>query len=227
MELKDFKQDESGNYICPECGKTYGKLGIRGHFWRRHTEEGKKFNPNIGFVKGTRVGWNKGLTKETDERVRKYGETLHNRVVSGELVKVGRPHSEETKKKLSENKRKFYKEHPELVPYVLYHSSKQSYPEKFFEKFLTDHKIDFSKEFYTCGYWLDFCFKEKFYIEIDGEQHYRDQRIIKHDIERTQKLSENGYILLQRIRWADFQKLKSDEKTRFLEELSETIKNCC
>lgn len=225
--MTEFKLNEETNlYICPECGKEYSKYGIKSHFWRNHTEEGRKFDPNNGFILGTRVAWNKGQTKETDERIRKGAETYRNRVIRGE-IKLGHPLSEETKKKLSENKKEYYKEHPELVPYVLYHSSKQSYPEKFFENFLNENKINFSKEFYACGYWLDFCFKEKFYIEIDGEQHYRDQRIVNHDIKRTKELSENGYVLLQRIRWADFQKLNSSDKTKFLKELSEKIKNCC
>ena len=64
--------EETNKYVCPHCGKEYSKMGIGTHIWRNHTEEGKKFNPNPnkGYYDVTRVAWNKGLTKETDERVR-------------------------------------------------------------------------------------------------------------------------------------------------------------
>ena len=77
---------ETNKYVCPHCGKEYSKMGIGLHIWRNHTEEGKKFDPNKGFKAGTRKGWNKGLTKETDERVRKGGETYKNRVKTGEII---------------------------------------------------------------------------------------------------------------------------------------------
>lgn len=53
---------------CIYCNKEFSPKGIGTHIWRVHGE-GKKHNPNIGFKKGTRQIWNKGLTKETDERV--------------------------------------------------------------------------------------------------------------------------------------------------------------
>ena len=37
---------------------------------------GVDFDPNHGYKDGTRKGWNKGLTKETSESVRKYSEKL-------------------------------------------------------------------------------------------------------------------------------------------------------
>lgn len=225
--IEDFEQTEDGKYICPECNKTFKKGGICGHFWRCHTEEGQNLKTGQFFHKernGKIVAWNKGLTKETDERVKKQGETFHNRYVNGVINRSSSKHSEETKKKISEARKKFLLEHPDKVPYKLNHSSKQSYPEKFFENFLNENSIKFSKEYYACGYWLDFCFNEKYYIEVDGEQHYVDQRIVKHDIERTKKLSENGFILIQRIRWSSFQKLSRDEKDKYLKDLSLRIK---
>lgn len=38
--------------------------------------------------------------------------------------------SEETKKKISKSRKKFLDENPHMVPYLLNHSSKMSYPEK-------------------------------------------------------------------------------------------------
>jgi ribosomal protein L37AE/L43A len=55
-------------YKCPKCGKLCHKKGINFHFWRMHTEEGKKFVSKSGFNKAP---WNKGLTKQTDIRIKK------------------------------------------------------------------------------------------------------------------------------------------------------------
>ena len=50
------------------------------------------------------VAWNKGLTKETDDRLKARGEKLKARYASGDLKGsfTGRKHSEETKQKLRE-----------------------------------------------------------------------------------------------------------------------------
>lgn len=58
-------------YICPICNKEFSKFGIHTHIWRMHTSEGKVFDPAIGYKNGTRISWNKGLTKDTDIRVAK------------------------------------------------------------------------------------------------------------------------------------------------------------
>ena len=45
--------------------------------------------------------WNKGLTKETDERIKKSCDTFHKKFLSGDIKLVGHPHSKETKELLS------------------------------------------------------------------------------------------------------------------------------
>jgi hypothetical protein len=60
-------------YICKICNKEYPKDGIGSHYWRNHSEDGKTFNPNKYYVKGNKVAWNKGLTKNTDKRIEKSG----------------------------------------------------------------------------------------------------------------------------------------------------------
>lgn len=58
---------EDGKYNCPYCEKGFSKKGISTHIFRMHTEKGQKLK--TGKPKGI-PAWNKGLTKETDERVR-------------------------------------------------------------------------------------------------------------------------------------------------------------
>ena len=80
---------DSNKFICPECKKEYTKNGIGTHYWRMHTEAGSNFNPNKGYEDGSRQVWNKGLTKETDYRVKNRGKVLSSRYKSGELKLVG------------------------------------------------------------------------------------------------------------------------------------------
>jgi len=63
-------------------------------YGKKHTEEAVQ--KNIEAHKG-KVPWNKGLTKETDERIAKLNEILKNSRF------CGRHHTEETKKKLSKS----------------------------------------------------------------------------------------------------------------------------
>jgi len=60
---------------CPYCGKEYFKKGIGTHIWRIHGK-GKGHDPNLGYKEGDRVVWNKGLTKDIDDRVKRYGEKI-------------------------------------------------------------------------------------------------------------------------------------------------------
>lgn len=65
-----------------------------------HSEESKN---KISESKKGHVSWNKGLTKETDERVRKSGETRKSLYVGKNAPMFGRKFSDEHKKKISES----------------------------------------------------------------------------------------------------------------------------
>ena len=124
---------------------------------------------------------------------------------------------------LSERRKQYLSEHPEMVPYLINHHSKQSYPEKYFrELFDNDDILKNAISEYKVGlYSLDFAFpKEKIDIEIDGEQHYVDKRIIKHDIKRNENLSSLGWKCI-RIRWKTYKKLSLEKR----KDLIDNIKN--
>jgi very-short-patch-repair endonuclease len=197
---------ETNKYICPHCGKEYAKNGIGSHIWRKHTEEGQKFDPNKGYQKGTRKGWNKGLTKETDERVRKSGETFRKRLENGEIENwwLNRKHSNETKKKISESMKIAHKERRAHNIGECRWKCEPSYPEKFFIDVIKNEFQDqnYIREYYFLGYSLDFAWVDKkLEIEIDGEQHEKIENQI-HDQQRDQILKENGWKTL-RIKWKD------------------------
>lgn len=90
--------------------------------------------------------WNSGLTAKTDPRLAKSRNTLKQRYASGELVSPtkGKLHTEEEKKQISESRKKYLQEHPDKVPYLLNHSSKMSYPEKYFMDLFKNEDIPLS-----------------------------------------------------------------------------------
>lgn len=84
---------------CPHCDKKFTKMGISTHIWRVHGE-GQAHDPNKN-----RVAWNKGLTKDTDERVAKTGACYSAGIKEGRITSglAGKKRSPETCRKLSEN----------------------------------------------------------------------------------------------------------------------------
>lgn len=165
--------------------------------------------------------WNKGLTKETDKRVKKARNTLVKRYKNGELVShlKGKHWDEEHKKLFSEIRKKFLKEHPEKVPYLLNHSSKMLYPERYFNFIIMAEHINAKFHLNIGKYQLDFYNENlKKYLEIDGESHYTDKKTIQIDKERTKFLTDIGWIGM-RIRWKDYQKLKFDERKKMVDQI--------
>lgn len=214
IKEKDYIETQSGSFKCCYCGKESPSKGIKGHIWRKHTEQGKSHDPNTGYKSGTRKNWNYGLSKETDSRI----AASALKVSRNQKGKKGRRHTEETKRKISVYRKEYLLKHPEKIPYLLSHSSKISYPEQYFlDCFKKYSNILF--QFSVSRYKLDFSnVEKKLYVEIDGEQHYTDQKMILHDIERTKNLLNLGWIG-KRIRWAHFQKLSFQEKKDQINEI--------
>ena len=84
MEIQESWKLESGLYKCPHCYKEYKKLGIGTHIWKNHTEKGRLYKRT--FSKREFTPWNKGLTKETNIRIKESAEKLKERYKNGELV---------------------------------------------------------------------------------------------------------------------------------------------
>lgn len=128
----------------------------------------------------------------------------------------GKKLSFEHRRKISESRKRFLLENPEMVPYKLNHKHKETYPEKYFKSVLTGFVCQYRPE--GTAYEIDFANpSRKIAIEIDGEQHYVDPRIVEHDKVRTNILLSMGWSFV-RIRWSDFQ-------SRSFEEKQEIVKN--
>lgn len=204
--------------VCQFCGKECkNRNSLCNH------ERTCKLNPNrqqnVGFDKfnserktGKVSSWNKGLTAKTDSRVAKGAHSLVKYFETHESAWQGKQHTNETKQKISKSRKQYLVEHPEQVPYKLNHSSKESYPERYFNELFKNEGLTLYKEYYCLGYYLDFCdIDKKVDIEIDGEQHYLDDKIVKHDIIRTAALEAAGWTVF-RIRWASYKAMSKEQK---------------
>jgi len=118
---------------CEYCGKEFSKMGISTHIWRKHGN-GINHDPNKGYKEGNRKIWNKGLTKETNESVKRRSDKMAGRPSTFK----GKHHSKETKDKISKIRIEYLTKHPDKVPYLLNHSSKISYPEELLFNKLTE-----------------------------------------------------------------------------------------
>ena len=223
QEVLNLKEDCDGLYTCPHCSKRFKCNAISIHIWRKHTEEGKNHSNKLGeIIKNNPnhfipTGWNKGLTKETDERVKNISKSLTGR------IKV--PLTEEHKAKISRAMKYLHAEgkHPGWS-FINNDISRRSYPEKFFlkvlqnnhifEKFEVKEKMPFGK------YTLDFAIPcLKLDVEIDGQQHFRNTDSIEHDKQRDLFLQSSGWVIY-RIKWSDLFHNTKLEIKRFLEFLN-------
>lgn len=106
-ELKpvvDYDQYKIDDNLYQCCDKVFTTMGIRSHYWRCH---GNGINHRLGSIspmKG-KPSWNKGLTKQTDSRLKKSGETYSQRIKSGDIIPhmKGKNHKQSTIDKLKVN----------------------------------------------------------------------------------------------------------------------------
>ena len=170
-------------------------------------------NPERKYVSHTigHKAWNKGLTKESDPRVKKNGETISAKIKAGEIQKSfeGKHHTKEWCKSHSEKMKKRFKG---ISIFATARENRKSYPEEYFEKIFSTAE----RNYHVDRYFLDFAYPDKkFYVEVDGEQHYTEDGV-KHDKLRTEILESLGWICIERIRWKEYIKLDSEERIRYV-----------
>jgi len=138
-----------------------------------------------------------------------------------ELSKL-RKHTEETKEKIRQKRIAFLRDNPEMVPYKLNHYSKgRSYPEEYWKAVLDSHDLSYQEQYQIGTYQLDFAFPEiKLDLEIDGEQHYVDERISQSDKRRNEWLTEQGWTII-RVRWSHYK--KCENKKTFVSQIVQQI----
>lgn len=207
---------KEGGWKCPYCDEVF--------VVRKQLNQHKREKHAYVDEFGKRKSWNKGQTKENNPSIAKMCDTRKRRIKEGSLVIKGHPHSEETKKKLSEIRKKYIMEHPEKAPYRLCHRhlKGESYPERYFRHVLSNNAVKYIQEV-QCGlYSMDFLIGDVD-LEIDGEQHYSDVRVSESDKRRTKFIEDLGF-KVKRIRWSEFSKLNHDKRVKFIRELIDFLK---
>lgn len=178
-----------------------------------------------GFIPG--VAWNKGLTKDTDERVKKMANTIKTNYDNG-IIKPsfkGRHHTIDAKRKMSEIQKENFRKGINrgwLTRKVI------SFPESFWKRVLDNNAINYQfqlrishkelgLESRSC-YFLDFALPGKVDLEIDGAQHrFRKD----YDIKRNKDLERNGWTVY-RIEWNDI--VSTNGKLEMKEKIDKFLK---
>lgn len=139
----------------------------------------------IGFFKLLKMLKERGITIRTRSEARK--------------ICIRPPMSEEHKRNISKARIAYLAEHPDKVPYRLYHSSNYiSYPHKRLMKALTDIGIiDWISEYQVYLYSYDIAFPDlKIDVEIDGNTH-KSESVIGIDTRRDEYSKTHGWVVLR------------------------------
>jgi len=151
--------------------------------------------------------WNKGLTKETDERVKNAAQAYSDKVKDGKIIPHmrGKHLSDEQKQILSIKRKEYLQNNPEAITgFKIRQNRKPSYAEQFIINIIEKEIINknYIREYKFHRYRLDFAWpEEKLCIEIDGEQHeWKDRK--ERDLKKDNLLKNEGWKEL-RIKWKE------------------------
>lgn len=206
-------------FKCEFCGREFGtKNACNSH-------RGKcKQNPNYVF-KPKSEKWLEVMHKRkgssgTNQFIyaKEHGLPIPKGTMKGKPgTWLGRKHTDEEKKKISESMKKVYEGKSIWKTQI---EKRKSFAEQYFDTCFPNLK----QNYHVDRYFLDLANpKKKLYIEIDGEQHYNNPKVVEHDKIRTSRLEELGWICLARIRWSKYKKLSKEEQEYLIAELQSQI----
>lgn len=206
-------------FNCKYCNKECkNKNSLAQHEIRCKYNKNRITSIFMGDYNKTRKPTNQYIKAKEEGR-----EIIVSDELKAKLSWKGKHHSNETKEKISLKRKQYLNNNPDKIPFKLNHSSKQSYPEKYFEELFIKENIPLQYHKQIDRYELDFYNEDLMkYVEIDGEQHYLDY-MIKHDIERTEYLKQKGWEGI-RIRWSEYQKMSDNDKQNLINQIKEFIK---
>lgn len=207
---------ENITFICRFCGQERkNKNSLRSH------ERLCKENPNkqkSNLAKYTEKGH-----KSSNQfiKARELGLPIPKGTMEGKPgTWKGKKHTEEQKRKISETQKKNFKESGAKSIWHTQLENRKSFAEQYFDTCFPNLK----QNYHVDRYFLDLANPEKkLYIEIDGEQHYNDPKVVEHDKVRTTQLEELGWKCLRRIRWSEYKKLSKEEQELLITELQSQI----
>lgn len=161
-----------GTWKCETCGKVFETKHLL--YEHKHSEH------KISIGKG---GWNKGLTKETDERVKRCSEKLKGHHNNKGIPK--KKWTEEQKQRMSDKIKEYYKQYPEKHPArrLANNRNHMTYGERVAYDWLTRNNIQFTHHFHFnklgVNRYVDFYIESKrLFIEIDGEFWHKNRKAL-------------------------------------------------
>ena len=184
-------------YYCKFCGKeTFNKGACTVHENACKNNPNRKAHPNGDrtYAEG-RVAWNKGKTALIDERILKALNTRKERIENGEIIIIGRPHTEESKSLLRQKMIKYVKQNGNGSFGQHYSVKGCEYIDKLNEKnnWNLQHALN-GGEIEIDGFFLDGYDKElNIAFEYDEPKHYRDvysNILNEKDIKRQERIIE-------------------------------------
>lgn len=158
-----------------------------------------KQNPNRKiFLPSGNIPWNKGLTKETDDRIlflsKKTSKTLKEKYSSGfrTIAQSKEFWNEERRNLKSREKIEHYKNFPENHPNrkLSGNRKKITYPERVAYDWMIRNNVSFEHQKKIDKYFVDFCIGN-IIIEIDGERWHSEGN--EKDLIRDLNLKKLGY----------------------------------
>lgn len=221
---KEVYQSDHDDLFCKFCGKECkNKNSLVQHELRCKDNPNRKDFVHENFNTKGHPSWKRGLTKETDERILKQALSVKEFYKTHDGTFKGKKHKEESKLKISIARKQYLSENPDKVPYLINHSSNESYPERYFKEVFANEGLPLEYHKQVSKYELDFYNEEfKLDVEIDGEQHYLDKRISNSDIDRDEYMKNLGW-KVYRIRWSDYKKLSKEEKDKIIQQIRELL----
>ena len=202
---------------CIFCGKE-----CKNYNSKRNHERLCKLNPNRDFIRPKTENYYSAIAKRKNSnqfiKAKENCLPIPKNGMKGKSGSfLGKHHSEETKKQISKSMKIICKGKSIWKTQI---EKRKSYAENYFDKLFPQ----LEQNYHVLTYYLDLAEpSKKLYIEIDGEQHYTDSKVIEHDKKRTEELLNEGWICLKRIRWSDFKKLSDKEKEFFIQDLKNKL----
>lgn len=159
-------------YNCPKCELKFSKMGLIGHYYRKHDIRGIKYLKD---------------RKENAKIIKKLTKEERSTIQSNAMKKshiIGK-----SKGWYFINADKNRRSYPEKFFINVFKIN------KLYEKFKIEEKFSYGK------YFIDFLFVEiKLIVEVDGQQHYRTKEAIEHDRIRDEYFLGEGF-RIYRINW--------------------------
>jgi len=172
--------------ICKFCNKECTNFNSLRNHERLCGLNPKKQVSNLA-LRQNKIPWNKGLTKESDERVRKNAQAISKSLIGIQSKTIW---TDEMRKAKSEWRKQLHMDFPETHPNrrLAGNRKKMTYPEKVAYDYLTRYNIVFEHNKKIDKYYPDFVIG-KLIVEIDGVQWHDKEK----DSIRDEVISSYGY----------------------------------